>query len=590
MGGGRIQRRLAAVMAADVAGYSRLMAEDEAGTVAALREVWGRVFTPAVETRGGRVVKFMGDGALVEFGSAVDAVEGALAVQEGMAGFNAARGGRAPLLFRIGLNLGDILIEGEDILGDGVNVAARLEPLAPEGGLLVSDSVHAQVRGKVPVDFADAGDLVLKNIAAPVRAWAWGGAAGQAAVQASAEEAPSVAVLPFANMSGDPEQDYFSDGIAEDIITDLSKVAGLMVVARNSSFAYKGRNVDIRTVGRELGVRAVLEGSVRKAGNRVRISAQLIDARSGHHLWAERYDRDITDIFDVQDAVTLEIVDALKVRLRPAERALVADRGTTNMAAHDLFLRVRELFEATGRGTDATTGDFRRALAMLDEVLALDPDFARAHAFKAILHTVDNVNRITGTPGLLERAAESARIALAKNPAEPLAHNAAAIVALQRKDLDAAQAAAEQAIRLNPNFANGYGTLGHILVYRGNPLSAVPHLERAIRLDPHFAQQFMHFLGLAYLVAGRDATAAQTLRERIRLAPRTDLSRALLAAALGHLGDRSGARRVWEELRRINPAYSLTAHLERLPFRPEDAARIRAGLAAAGLPGELGGD
>ncbi|QYK39980.1 MAG: tetratricopeptide repeat protein [Paracoccaceae bacterium] len=581
----RVQRRLAVVLAADVAGYSRMMGTDEAGTLSALRDVWAKVFNPAVAAREGRVVKTMGDGALVEFGSAVDAVEGAVAVQRAMTAFNAARDGQTPILFRIGINLGDIVIEGSDIFGDGVNVAARLEPLAPKGGLLVSDAVHAQVRGKVPLDFSDAGELVLKNIAAPVRAWAWGGLAGASGVAAAEPEIPSIAVLPFTNMSGDPEQEYFSDGMAEDIITDLSKVGGLIVVARNSSFVYKGRTVDIREVGRDLGVTSVLEGSIRKAGNRVRITAQLIDARTGHHLWADRYDRDMTDIFAVQDEVTMEIVGALKVRLRPVERALLADRGTTNMAAHDLLLRAREHWEKMLHQPSGGRDMFLKVLGMMHEVIDLDPNYARAYAFLSILHTVDLTNRLTDAPDPLGDAARYAALALAKNPEEPLAHNAMAIVALHRKDLDGAQAAAERTIRLNPNFANGYGTLGHILVYRGNPLSAVPHLERAIRLDPVFAQQFLHFMGLAYLVGGQYRTAADTFRERIRVAPQTDLSRAMLASALGHLGEVAAARRTWAELADLNPEYSLDAHLARLPLSPADEARIRDGLAAAGLPG-----
>lgn len=580
----RVNRRLAAILAADVVGYSRMMGADEAGTLAALREVWAQTFGPAVAARGGRIVKMLGDGALVEFGSAVDAVDCAVMVQEQMRALNAARPEAEPILFRIGVNLGDIVIEEGDIFGDGVNVAARLEPLAPRGGILVSDAIHAQVRGKVAVEFDDAGDLVLKNIADPVRAWSWGGQADTSLAPMPEDEAPSIAVLPFNNMSGDPEQEYFSDGISEDIITDLSKIAGLTVVARNSTFAYKGGAVDVRMVGRELGVRSVLEGSIRKAGNRVRITAQLIDARTGHHLWAERYDRDMTDIFAVQDDVTMQIVGALKVRLRPVERAMVADRGTTNLAAHDLLMRSRDMLDGIVRNPAGGRDAFLRIMGMLHEVIDLDPDYARAYALLSILHTVDMTNRLSGAPDPLADAARYAALALQKNPQEPLAHNAMAILSLHRKDLDAAQHSAETAIRLNPNFANGYGTLGHVLVYRGNPLAAVPYLERAIRLDPVFAQQFLHFLGTAYLMAGRYQAAADAFRDRIRQVPQTDLSRAFLASALGHLGQAEEARRIWAELRAVNPDYDLDVHIARLPLRPEDAARIRDGLAAAGLP------
>ena len=305
-------RRLAAILAADVVAYSRMMAADESGTLAALKRHREAVFDPAVAEHNGRIVKLIGDGTLVEFASVVDAVNCALAIQRTLAA-EIADGPKITL--RIGVNLGDIIIDGDDIYGDGVNVAARLEPLAEPGGVCLASIVNESVGTRIDVAFSDGGEVHVKNIDRPIRIWKWHpGAAAEPARAPKAEpapakaertEKPSIAVLPFTNMSGDQEQEYFSDGITEDIITDLSKVAGLLVIARNSSFAYKGRNVDIRTVGRELGVRSVLEGSIRRAGNRVRITAQLIDAADGGHLWAERYDRDLTDIFAVQDEVTL---------------------------------------------------------------------------------------------------------------------------------------------------------------------------------------------------------------------------------------------------------------------------------------------
>lgn len=581
----RTHRRLAAVLAADVAGYSRMVGADEAGTLAVLREVWAVRFNPTVAAHRGRIVKMMGDGALVEFASAVDAVECAVSVQTAMAAFNAERPGQEPVIFRIGVNLGDIVIEGDDILGDGVNVAARLEPLAPRGGILVSDAVHAQVRGKIAVAFADAGELDLKNIAMPVRAWIWGGDGALSDVTAHHDELPSIAVLPFNNMSGDPEQEYFSDGISEDIITDLSKVAGLMVVARNSSFAYKGRNVDIRLVGRELGVTSVLEGSIRRAGNRVRITAQLIDARTGGHLWADRYDRDLTDIFAVQDEVTLKIVDALKVTLQPSERALVARGGTMSIEAHDCVLRAREYWTETLSSSGAGgAAAINKVIGLLTRAIELDPDYAEAYAYLSMIYSVDLVNRWTGAPDPQAQAMRYAKLALEKDPNEPVAMIAAAIVKIYVKDLDAAKSYAEKAIALNPSSASGYGTLGHVITYMGDPLAGVPYLERAMRLDPHFAQQYKHFLGLAYLLAGNYPMAAETFRKRIELAPRTDLSRAFLASALGHLGEVEGARKIWAELMDLNPSYSFAAHMDRLPMTPADAQRIGDGLRAAGLP------
>ncbi len=555
----RLQRRLAAILAADVVGYSRLMGADEAGTLGALRAVWADRFNPCVAVHGGRIVKMMGDGALVEFGSAVDAVECAVAVQSAMAERNAEAEGPA-IEFRIGVNLGDIVIEGDDILGDGVNVAARLEAQAPKNGLLVSDAVHAQVRGKVGVTFADAGEIALKNIAAPVRVWRWGGEAPAPVVVADpsplpvpqVEELPSIAVLPFTNMSNDPEQEYFSDGISEDIITDLSKVAGLMVVARNSSFAYKGRTNDIRVVGRELGVSSVLEGSIRRAGNRVRITAQLIDSRTGGHLWAERFDRDLTDIFAVQDEVTLHIVGALKVTLKPAERARVMGGGTKNLEAHDCILRGREisaeLLRTSGSGGAAAV---ERIIALIERAIELDPEYSEAYAYLAMTYMVEYSNTWTGVSDPLGLAVHFAQIAVEKDPNEPAARNALATALTYRRDLDAARPQSMQAVALNPNFAQGYATLGNLETFMGRGAAAVPLLERAMRLDPVFANLYLHFMGLCHMQSRRFDLAVERLRERIGLAPGTDLSRGLLASALGHLGRIDEARDVWAEVKAL---------------------------------------
>src|ERR1700740_1658125 len=346
----RVNRKLAAILAADVVGYSRLMGVDEEGTLAALKQHRQVVFDPAVAAHNGRVVKLIGDGTIVEFGSVVDAVHCALAVQRsnGLVPDEALR--QPQIVLRIGINLGDVIIEGDDIYGDGLNIAAGPEPLAEPGGICVSSIVNESVGNRIDVRFQDSGEISVKNIDRPIRIWKWhpGATTPNTARSAAAKPeasvaAASIAVLPFTNMSGDPEQEYFSDGVSEDIITDLSKIAGLMVIARNSSFTYKGRSVDVRTIGRDLGVRSVLEGSIRRAGNRVRITAQLIDAVTGAHLWADRYDRDLTDIFEVQDDVTRRIVDALKVTLSSGEKERLADTKTSNLAAYDRLLRGREL-------------------------------------------------------------------------------------------------------------------------------------------------------------------------------------------------------------------------------------------------------
>ncbi len=581
----RTQRRLAAILAADIAGYSRMMGADEAGTLAALRDVWAQHFNPAVAEHRGRIVKMMGDGALVEFASAVDAVECGLAVQAAMARLNDARVGEELIEMRIGINLGDIVIEGDDIFGDGVNIAARLESQAPRNGILIADAVHAQVRGKVAQVFADAGALDLKNIAIPVRAWRWGGNGLDAPIVAeAANDGPSIAVLPFANMSGDPEQEYFSDGISEDIITDLSKVPGLMVIARNSSFAYKGKSPDIRVVGRDLGVSSVLEGSIRRAGNRVRITAQLIDTKNGAHLWAERYDRDLTDIFAVQDEVTLQIVAALRITLTPKDLQIFHMRRSANVEAHDTLLRSREMSMRMLRNEFTGKDAIEQVIAVQARAVALDPNFGGAYAALAFSYITEFQNNWAGIPDALALAAHNADLAVEKDPTSAFCWMASAMVKINQGDLFGARASAETSLRYSPNHGAAHGAMGQIEIYLGNPQAAMLYIDRAIRLDPAFAQQFIHFRGMAYLVARDYAAATRAFRERIRLSPKTDLSRALLAASLGHLGETDAAHAVWAELMAINPAYSPTYHLGRIPFQnPQDRENILAGLAKSGL-------
>ncbi len=372
----RTIRRLAAILFADVVGYSRMMATDEMATLDALKRHRDREFDPAVQQHNGRIVKLMGDGTLVEFSSAVDAVGCALSIQQAVAG------GGSGLALRIGVNLGDIILQEEDIFGDGVNIAARLEALAEPGGICVSSVVYEIVRDRLDAIFDDGGIVEVKNILRPVRIWHWSPgerdpgmpAAVAPAAKPPASEGPSIAVLAFENMSGDPEQEYFSDGIAEDIITDLSKVSGMTVIARNSSFAYKGRSIDLRRLGRELGVTYVLEGSVRRAGQRVRVNAQLVDANSGIHLWADRFDDDLADVFAVQDAVTLKIVEALKVKLTTAERVAITSVGTNSPEAHDAFLRMRDLVLSPM----LTPAGYMDAMEHGRRAIDLDPGYAQA--------------------------------------------------------------------------------------------------------------------------------------------------------------------------------------------------------------------
>jgi adenylate cyclase len=583
MADARTHRRLAAILAADVVGFSRLMADDEAGTLASLKCYRDEVFDPLVAAHNGRIIKLIGDGTLVEFGSVVDAVNCALAVQSFPPPASGANG-RRPIVLRIGINLGDVIVEGDDIYGDGVNIAARLEPLADPGGICISSIVNESVGNRASVVFEDAGDAHVKNIERPIRLWKWrptGAPSAGIATMATQQAIPSIAVLPFINLSADAEQEYFSDGITEDIITDLSKIAGLLVIARNSSFAYKGKSVDIRTVGRELGVRSVLEGSVRRAGNRVRITAQLVDAETGGHLWADRYDRDLTDIFAVQDEVTREIVGALKITLTPTDKARIAESGTDNVEAHDLFLRGRELL----MGPKKDRAVFERADELFRQAIERDPSYSEAYAGLAWLQEMDHHNRWSAEPERsLERAAQLADQAIECGPKEPFAHCVAGVISLFRGNLERARAEAETALALSPNYALAHNVLAIADLYAGDPLAAVPRMERAIRLDPAFSHQYLHFLGTAYLVAGKYETAATILRERVLLVPETDLSRAFLAAALGQIGEIEEARRVWRELMTLNPAYSFERHIGRLPFRrPADVARIYDGLSKARL-------
>jgi adenylate cyclase len=584
----RINRKLAAILAADVVGYSRMMGANEAGTLAALKRHRETVFDPAVAAHDGRIVKLIGDGTIVEFGSVVDAVNCALSVQRSGAALPDATAGQPTIVLRIGINLGDVIIENDDIYGDGVNIAARLEPLAEPGGICVSSIVNESVGNRIDVRFQDGGDVSVKNIDRPIRVWKWHPDKMDAAVNRSNAANPtrnvetsSIAVLPFANMSGDPEQEYFSDGISEDVITDLSKIAGLMVIARNSSFTYKGRSVDVREVGRDLGVRSVLEGSIRRAGNRVRITAQLIDATNGAHLWADRYDRDLTDVFAVQDDVTRRIVDALKVTLSPAEKARLADSGTPNIDAYDCYLRGRELLALNPKNRER----FEQSTKLLMRALELDPSYSQAYASLSLAYNLDYQNRWSDDPdNSLRLAKRNAEQAIAKDPNEPFARLVASWAAMFAKDLDHAKSEVDVALSLNPNYSGAYASLGSIHTYSGRPLEAIPALERATRLDPAFRSGHLHFLGMAYLLAGKYETAAALLKERILLVPGTDFSRALMASALGHLGEVDEARRIWHELNEINPKYSFNEHFGRQPFkREEDVQRIADGLAKAGL-------
>jgi adenylate cyclase len=374
------ERRLTTVLAADVVGYSRLMGEDESGTLATLRNRRKDVLEPLLTKYDGRLVKLTGDGVLAEFSSVVNAVQCAIEMQNGMEAHNAGLPETRKMRFRIGINLGDVIVEGDDLYGDGVNLAARLEGLAEPGGICISKTVYDHVRQKLPLTYQDLGEQRVKNFAHPVRVFrvpAASAARDASASHAATTDGPSLVVLPFANMSGEPDQEFFADGLTEDIITDLSRFRHLFIISRNSAFKYKGKAVDVRQVARELHVQYVVEGSVRKAGNRVRVNVQLIDGQSDHHIWAERYDRQLEDIFSIQDEVTMAIVAILPGRLEAAARERVSRKPTENMTAYECVLAGKVLHHRS------TRTDNEAALNLLDRAIALDPNYAHAHAWKA---------------------------------------------------------------------------------------------------------------------------------------------------------------------------------------------------------------
>ena len=571
----QVQRRLAAILAADVVGYSRLMGEDEEGTLAALTAHRTQLIEPCIAEHRGRLVKTTGDGFLAEFASAVDAVRCAVAYQDGMRDRNSEVPNDCRIEFRIGINLGDVIVQDDDVFGDGVNVAARLEGLAEPGRIVVSGKVHDEVRGKVEAAFDDLGPQRVKNIAEPVPAFVVRPPTGDAgAADPALPDRPSIAVLAFDNMSGDAEQEYFSDGIAEDIITDISKISGLFVIARNSSFAYKGETVDVKRVARELGVKFLLEGSVRKAANRVRITAQLIDGSSGGHLWAERYDRVLEDIFAIQDEITQHI------ELDLDEKARIGGPATTSIEAYDLALRARELLLRHNRKDNV------EAAKLFEKSIELDPDFITAHAELAlVLYTAYLNGWNDDTEATLQRGRRLASRAVELDPSDPQGHWALAYGRLWTRDLAGAIEAIERAAALGPNYAEAYASRGYILSYGSRPADAIESLEKSMRLDPQHPRIWLHFLAHAYFIAADYGGAAALLERRIRLQPETDISRGLLASCYGHLGRARDARDVWAEVLEISPDYSIERKARVLPYaNPADWDRYVDGLRKAGVP------
>ncbi len=581
----RIKRRLAAIMAADVAGYSRLMGHNEAGTLAQLKECRTEVIDPNLARYDGRIVKVMGDGLLVEFSSAVDAVQSALDLQTAMAKRNDDVPATNRMMFRVGVHLGDVIVEGDDIYGDGVNIAARLEGLSQPGSICISADVYRQVRGKIDANFDDLGAQQVKNIVEPVRAYRVSldsrmQVARSADLGAVASQKRALAVLPFVNMSGDVEQEYFADGITEDIITSLSKLSQLTVIARNSSFTYKGRAVRVQQVAQELGVRYVIEGSVRKASNRVRITAQLIECASGGHLWADHYDRELTDIFAIQDEVTADIVGVMALTLTTDEEWRLVRKGTSNLEAYDCLLRAREQWwRLTREGT-------KNAETMLECAITLDPDFSTPYAWLSYVRVQEYINEWRSeSEELLHQSRDLAEKAVALNQTDPDAHNALACAHLWLRQHDKAIVEYKRTIALDPNNTRAYVEIGWVLHYAGRSAEALEPITRGMRLDPQYPDAYLHILAQAYFHLDRFEEAAGLLKRRIIRKPDTDISRVLLAATYGYLGRVEEAKTQWADALAVNPNFSLEQRRRVLPYRdPADFERVVEGLQKAGIP------
>src|SRR5262245_9095031 len=497
-------RRLAAILAADVAGYSRLMGADEEGTHERLKALRHELLDPKIAEHRGRIVKTTGDGMLVEFASVVDAVRCAVEVQQAMPERGMSAGPANRLDVRIGINLDDVFVEPDGLYGDGVNIAARIEALADPGGVFVSNTVHDQVRDRLPFLFEDLGEQQVKNIARPVRVYRVRDAGTAAKTSASPTlplpDKPSIAVLPFANMIGDSEQAYFVEGVVEEIITALSRIRWLFVIARNSSFTYKGQAVDVKQVGRELGVRYVLEGSVRKAGGRVRITAQLIDAQSGAHLWADRFDGSLEDIFELQDQVADSVAGVIEPTLQAAEIRRSADRPTSDVTAYDLYLRALALAFSWER--DAIF----RALELLEQAIARDRRYGTALIQASSLHQQIHVSGWSESPEANRQTSmERARQALQMAEDDPnVLCQAAYVLAYFGEEIDVTIALLDRGLKLNPSFARGWQWSGWLRAWAGEPELAIEHFQTSLRLNPreHQANPFMG-IGVAHFFARR---------------------------------------------------------------------------------------
>jgi len=627
-----VQRKLAALISADVVGYSRLMGDDELGTIETLT-AYRALMSNCIDQYHGRVVDSPGDNLLAEFPSVVHAIECAVEIQKKLEAQNKELPETRRMAFRIGVNLGDVVQDGDSIFGDGVNITARMEGLAEAGGICISGTAYDQVKNKLNFGYEFLGRQNVKNISDPVRAYrvlTRDKDAGTLKYKAKKDDPkhkrrvrlvmlgilivfivsmgvwrhqmeekgkkppiirllekhralklpdkPSIAVLPFTNMSGDKEQDYFSDGITEDLITDLSQVSGLFVISRNSVFTYKGKTVKIEDVASDLGVRYVMEGSVRRANDQVRITAQLIDAKTGYHVWADRYDRDINDIFALQDEVTGKIVEALAVKLVGDERSRLTKKGTDNLAAYDLVLR------GTSHLRRYTRESNEFAQKIFTQAAQLDPDYTAAYAGMVWTRLIAWIYGWSDDPKLLDEALDLGRKAVSLDESSPQGHVILGDVYLWKKRHDEAIEQFEKAVSLNPNDADALSSLGGALVFSGLPEKALGYLEKAIRLNPNYPEYYIFNLGQAFFQLKMYEESVTALHKTVIKNPNFMPAHYVLAACYGHLGKQEFAKTKAEEVRRMIPGFSIKGCFEILPFKYEDDFKHFAeGLRKAGL-------
>ena len=571
-----MERRLAAILAADVVGYSKLMARDEASTLAALKTHRTEIFDPETKKRGGRIVKLMGDGVLVEFPSVVGAVECAIAVQQAVS----RHGG--PITLRIGVHLGDMIIEGDDIYGDGVNLSARLETLADPGSVCISDVVRQSIAGKLDHDFEDLGEPDLKNMERPVRVWKW---SADREPEKGADnnlqlpDKPSIAVLPFTNLSGDPDQEYFADGMVEEITTALSRMRWLFVIARNSVSTYKDESPELQQVARELGVKYVLQGSVRRAEDQLRINVKLVNAETGKHLWAERYDRQLQSIFAIQDEIATSIVQALKIRLGTQETEALRARATINFEAYDLFLKGQRSFSSR------TRENISEAISLYRKAIETDPEFSRAYGATAVAMTFQYRRGFTEAPlETLNLALELAQHATTTGSNIPQAFWSLGYVHLFRKEYEKAAEAVQKAIQISPNYADAYGLLALIYNNQGNAKDAIENITKGMRLNPYYSYDYPYNLGRAQYLVGRYEEAIENLNKALEKNETAPTSRIYLIATYVKAGMIEDAEWEAENLQLQNPEMTISQLRRGSALKDDLMDELALDLRKAGVP------